>query len=558
MIAMEPRTIIPEEFQRVLGSDLRLHSAVLAAFDSVGTWMSHSKTPFFPEYPEHDVSHVGRILSTAWILMSDQSRETVSAGDAAVLCCAALVHDSALHIDENSFSELVSPKAGLLIDERFNDQPWPGLWERYLEEVLRADQFTLRAIYGPELFPRRPPTDFRELTTQDRLVIGEFLRRHHHRLAYELTTLRLPTLRAIFDPIARLDNEMRDLIGLVARSHGLPLRECIRRLGGRDDVRDVLGVHLGFLMALIRLADYLDLNPERAPPQLAAVRRFASPVSEGEWRFTGSIKHIGYAKDDPECLDIQAVPPSPRDYQRVKAWVDDVEQELATAVGVIGEVYGRFPELPYALRFARTTSNLHSEGGVLGRLPYYPVEARLSTSGGELLKLLVNPLYSGRPEIAVRELVQNAVDAVNEFKRYCETTGATLVDEEPDEPDVTVELQRDTDGRCWLAVSDRGIGMTVETVTKYFLKVGSTYRRSEEWREMFAGGLGDRATLRAGRFGIGVLASFLLGREIEVQSRHASLPDSSGLRFAMTLDEEEVGIWKHSRKRGTTIRVRMA
>lgn len=547
--------IIPGDLQQVLARDSRLAGVVNLAVDSIGGWMSRSGTPFFPEYPEHSAAHVARVLSTAWLLMSDESRDCLSPTDAAVLCCAVLVHDTALHLDEPSFMELVSP-SNVHIDERFNDQRWPRLWELYLEEVMRADEATLSAMYGAGLFPRRPPDDARLLTTQDRLVIGEFLRRHHHRLAHELTAASgVPALKPVFGPLTGLGDEIRDMAGLVARSHGMPLRECITTLGGRESVRDVLGVHLGYLMAVIRLADYLDLSPDRAPPVLAGIRRFASPVSEGEWGFTGSIKHIGHTKDDPECLDIQAVPPSPREYLRVKSWLDDVDEELRMSAAVIAEIYGRLQELPFALRFMRATSNLLDRSDALRRLPYYPVEARLTTAGPELLKLLVGPLYSGNPAFAVRELIQNAVDAVNAYRRYCEATGAAP-DDGNNEPDVTVELRRDTAKACFLVVRDRGIGMTITEVKEYFLKAGSTYRQSQEWREALTSGLGGTTTLRAGRFGIGVLASFLLGGEVEVHTRHASLPESSGMRFKMTLDENAVGIWKHPCARGTTISIR--
>ena len=42
---------------------------------------------------------------------------------------------------------------------------------------------------------------------------------------------------------------------------------------------------------------------------------------------------------------------------------------------------------------------------------YLPVKAAFRGSDADLLKLLIEPLYGNRPEIGLRELIQNAVDA---------------------------------------------------------------------------------------------------------------------------------------------------
>jgi len=62
----------------------------------------------------------------------------------------------------------------------------------------------------------------------------------------------------------------------------------------------------------------------------------------------------------------------------------------------------------------------------------------------------------------------------------------------------------------------RGIGMTVDTVINYFLKAGASLRRSELWRETYEDAEGKSRVLRSGRFGVGVLAAYLLGDEISV------------------------------------------
>ena len=95
-------------------------------------------------------------------------------------------------------------------------------------------------------------------------------------------------------------------------------------------------------------------------------------------------------------------------------------------------------------------------------------------------------------------------------------------------------------GVAMLSVCDRGIGMTEEVIVNYFLKAGASFRRSIAWKKEFESeggateGHSKSRVLRSGRFGIGVLAAFLLGDEIEVLTRH--ITSDRGIRFTMRLD----------------------
>ena len=71
-----------------------------------------------------------------------------------------------------------------------------------------------------------------------------------------------------------------------------------------------------------------------------------------------------------------------------------------------------------------------------------------------------------------------------------------------------------------------GIGMTSSVVLEYFLRAGASFRRSDAWRQQHELAPGESRILRSGRFGVGALAAFLLGDEIEVSVYGA--PDLSG------------------------------
>ena len=64
--------------------------------------------------------------------------------------------------------------------------------------------------------------------------------------------------------------------------------------------------------------------------------------------------------------------------------------------------------------------------------------------------------------------------------------------------------------------------MTSETIQNYYLRAGASFRRSAEWAKDFLDEEGHPTVLRAGRFGIGAFAVFLLGPVFRLWTRHAN------------------------------------
>src|SRR5260370_23588243 len=104
------------------------------------------------------------------------------------------------------------------------------------------------------------------------------------------------------------NQDARDLAGLVARRHGLPLRSTFAYLKAHYDLRDYNGVHAIYLMTLLRIADYLQIQARRAPQEHFMVSLVRSPYSRREWAVHACVKNITRANDDPESIRIDARP----------------------------------------------------------------------------------------------------------------------------------------------------------------------------------------------------------------------------------------------------------
>jgi molecular chaperone HtpG len=237
-----------------------------------------------------------------------------------------------------------------------------------------------------------------------------------------------------------------------------------------------------------------------------------------------------------------------------------MQDEIDAAWAVLGEVYGRFGPLGgLGLTLRRVRSDL-DDPKFAQSVPYVPAEVAFDSAGTELLKLLIQPLYGDHPEIGIRELLQNAVDACRELEDYRLQGAAALKQGEltVQDGDVVISLEdKGTEGR-WLDVSDRGVGMTLEVLREYFLKAGASFRRSDAWRKVHETQEGRSRVLRSGRFGVGVLAAFLVGDELEVSTRHLTAAGDAGLTFKATIDTEAIDLMLCSRPVGTTIRIRIS
>ncbi|WP_229399037.1 HSP90 family protein [Micromonospora okii] len=120
-----------------------------------------------------------------------------------------------------------------------------------------------------------------------------------------------------------------------------------------------------------------------------------------------------------------------------------------------------------------------------------------------VVDLLSHHLY-GSPRVYVRELMQNAVDAIT-ARRATEPDAPALVRIEP--PELT--------GDGTLRVHDTGIGLTEAQVHELLATIGRSSKRDE---------LGFSRHEFLGQFGIGLLSCFLVADEIRVVTRHADQP----------------------------------
>lgn len=128
-----------------------------------------------------------------------------------------------------------------------------------------------------------------------------------------------------------------------------------------------------------------------------------------------------------------------------------------------------------------------------------------------IIDLLSNHLYSGA-EVFIRELLQNAVDAIHAREMV-----------EPEScGEISLELVPRRAGKpATLVVADNGIGLTEEEIHRFLATIGESSKR---------GLSGERLADFIGQFGIGLLSCFMVSEEIVAVTRSIR-PDAPALEW---------------------------
>lgn len=512
---------------------------------------------FFPEYTNHGAEHISSVLEVSARLISPQTLETMlTPTDVALLILAILYHDIGMHLTFDGFKQLLNGKFDSVICLSFDSQTWTELWNDYILEAKRFNSKQLKAIFGDENASIEIPKE--NLSINQRLLIGEFLRRHHARLAHEIAIIGFPGISEYrIDLTPLLTVQEKDLAGVIARSHGTLIRKTYAHIKGKfhsQAWKHPGNTYTFFLMAVLRIADYIQIDRTRTSDLTLKLKSFASPISVIEHHKHLAVKSVQYSGlDDGELLLVEAYPNTCSIYLRLQKLISDIQLELDISWATLGEIYGKDDEqYRPEIQFRRITSNIDEDTFKIHQ--NYVAEKFNFDTDPDIVKMLIAPLYGNKPRFGIRELIQNSVDACNEMEFICQhdTFESGYI------ANIVITVNKEENG-MFFEIEDNGKGMTADEIKNYFIRTASSYRKSLGWKKKFINKNGETSLQKAGRFGIGVLASFLLGNELEVWTSNHQNGKGKGLYFKCMLDDENIEIIKMENicLQGTRIRIKL-
>ena len=306
--------------------------------------------------------------------------------------------------------------------------------------------------------------------------------------------------------------------------------------------------NMQFIGALLRLTDILDFDFERTPRVLfdsLGLKHKSLPGSEvslSEWE-----KHLSVQQLEIREAEIVAKVKCrhPAIEAAIRQFCAIIEEEIRTTLSVIRrnqqDIIDRY-------RF-RIPSNVRPEIRSNG---YKFLDVSLTLNESAVMSLLMGTSLYRTPYAAIRELIQNAVDA-------CQVCQALRPDLKFTQIEIVHEV--DGDGRAWICVRDNGIGMDEYVLKSFFFKVGRSYYNSSDFDKLFRTAEAVKPSLTS-RFGVGFLACFMLADLVEIETSSVPLRQhethSAGLRVSI----ERLGALAYvqelsSRSHGTTVKLRL-
>lgn len=493
----------------------------------------------------HDDEHAFRVAERIAELLGDEQLSEISSFDVGFSLAAAYGHDVGM-----------TPARGKV------QQHFAALLSaRGMGELLNEDVDEFQTWLDDERDGLVPPLTDVQPTAADlrdaRLIVAHYARHRHNDWSEEW----LRGWAAKNNAGASLyPGWIADLVQ-ICRSH----HEGYERLSSRAFAPRRVGnpaqvLHLRHCAVLLRVADVLEIDPERTP-DVVFERRAIDATSEIYW-----IKdHAISIARDGTGYTVTARPPDSAIHHAVVQTVAGIDAELQLCRRLADEQ-------PFSV-LANSAESLHNRWELDPRTKseieplddsYVYVDGTFRPDVRRVLQLLGGVELYGTEWAAVRELLQNAFDAVKE-----QIVRERLASDDPlDEDDVkslrrrskvTLELLpvEDGDGLI-LRCTDTGVGMSKERIVQRLLVSGSGKRHDD--REL------ERACARAGfalektaRFGIGVLSYFLLGDTLVVETRRSPATadaDHTAWRFETSGPGTFGQLTRTTRERaGTTVEI---
>jgi hypothetical protein len=346
----------------------------------------------------------------------------------------------------------------------------------------------------------------------------EFVRRTHPSrirswIAARPTTAALPGIepiaRAIRELIAKLPSRFRDYLATVCESHHsnnldrADLYPMFAAVG--DDPKETVNVQ--YAAVILRTADLLHVTQDRTPSIMYQIIRFTDPKAVEEWDKQRGVfgvrpKHRELDESNPAtaAILVSADFSAERPFFALQEYIAYANAEIDQSRRWVTRSSQTPDARNYRFPWHTVEGDVRLEGVPPHRLSFQLDRARL-------LDLLVGHTLYNDPTVAIRELLQNAIDAVR-YQHYLDRLAAEAAGR-ASPPIGSVTVRWDPHTRA-LSVHDDGIGMDRDTIENHLMKVGASYYNTPQFvaeHKHFA---------PISRFGIGILTSFMISDDIEI------------------------------------------
>lgn len=308
---------------------------------------------------------------------------------------------------------------------------------------------------------------------------------------------------------------------------------------------------LPLIGVILRLADILDFDAKRTPLVLYSHLYVRNPVSIKEW---GKHRAIENWEINPNIIQYSAKCTHPAIEASIHEFCDLIDRELSICNNIISTVnefnLGKSRLIQIKIPFQVTRDKIETKKNIQNQPLYTYRDTKFNLSKRQVIDLLMGTKLYGNPEVALRELLQNSIDACLLREAQEIKWGYSKY-----EPEINVKYYSKK-GEDILEVTDNGTGMDQYIIDNYYSRVGSSFYKSTDFYNLKSDSNADFTP--TSRFGIGILSCFMVADTLIVDTKRVLGPHKSSEALNITVEGQESIFWIKSGVRevpGTTTKL---
>lgn len=430
-----------------------------------------------PEYTVHDITHLDALWEMASLICGEDYK--LNPAEAFVLGGAFLIHDLGMGI-----------------------AAYPQGVNSLKDTVLWTDTFS-------HLKKRRAGTDSEIEKETLEIILRSLHAKHAEKLALASWGEGSNIEYLIDDPTLRDDYGV--IIGKIAHSHWWDASELSHhfkaRLGASGNMPNDWEVDPLKLACIMRVADASHIDSRRAPEFLRKLRNL-SFYSEQHWKFQ---QRLYQPRGENEKLVYTAK--SPFKIEDSMSWwlCFDALKMIDRELSLVDSILHSNNRQRLKAKGVSSIENIDAISKLITPDGWLPVDTKIHV--GNITGLVKNlggvQLYGDNPLVPLRELIQNACDAIRARR--------LLENEDNDFGKVIIRHGVDEKG-VYFEVEDNGVGMSSTVLSGPFLDFGNSFWGSIEMHNEFPG-LETKSYKSTGKFGVGFFSVFMWEGEVSVTTR---------------------------------------
>lgn len=423
----------------------------------------------FPFLTDHSIDHSKMLWNYAQVIIGNKEKY-INPMEAFILHVAFLIHDSGMCYS------ILNNKSEIEKDSHYSD------------------------------YITRNNTD----KNKEKDALFHTVRYRHGDYALRIATTRLKKGEFLIDDI-NLREEFGSIIGKIAKSHTCNPDYIEREFSSNycsPKYPTDWSVDCHKLSYLLRTADAAHIDNLRTPKTNRMIAEIPG-VSKDHWTFQ---KKIGFPEKSDDNLLVYSTH-STFQITEQKAWwfCYDALKVLDKELKIANEYFTTKRKEGLTVIGVKSINNTLELGrNYIKTEGWDAVDTNIKVSNPIHLATQIGGInLYGNANVAVRELIQNSIDAINLYRLYTEQD-STEVGE--------ITLSVDKEGSDYfLTVTDNGMGMSRSMLTNELLDFGSSYWKSNRFNEVFVG-LASQGFEAIGKFGIGFFSIFMISDEVKITS----------------------------------------